>query len=113
MARHVGNTKRYTVPKKTQNKILPIVCFCAVFLLGMFAGKLEVMTYTGMFAWASFFPQFLGKAIYFVVTLPVALPGYFGFGLMQYVSWNRLVLVGVASFLWAFVFWIFMGIFRR
>lgn len=115
MARKVGNTKRmgYALSRKKQNKLIPFIGFGAVFFLGMLAGKLEVMTFTGALAFTSFVPQFVGKALYFLVTLPVTVPGYFGFGVTQYFDWNRLVLICIASSLWAFLIWLFASVFRR
>ncbi len=115
MARKVGNTKRmgYALSRKKQNKLIPFIGFGAVFFLGMLAGKLEVMTFTGALAFTSFVPQFVGKALYFLVTLPVTVPGYFGFGVTQYFDWNRLVLICFASSAWAFLIWLFASVFRR
>jgi hypothetical protein len=115
MARKVGNTKRmgYALSRKKQNKLIPFIGFGAVFFLGMLAGKLEVMTFVGAFAWASVVPQWLGKMLYSGVVLPVTVPGYFGFGVTQYFDWNRLVLICFASSAWAFLIWLFASVFRR
>lgn len=115
MARKVGNTKRmgYALSRKKQNKLIPFIGFGAVFFLGMLAGKLEVMTFTGALAFTSFVPQFVGKALYFLVTLPVTVPGYFGFGVTQYFDWNRLLLITVSSVLWGGIFWFVAMIKRR
>jgi len=115
MARKVGNTKRigYAVSKRNQNRVIPFLGGGAMFALGMFAGKLEVMAFPGKLGFLSFLPQSFGKAFYFIATLWLALPGYFGYEIMPYFEWNRLVLIIASSIAWGAVFWLVATLKRR
>jgi len=115
MARKIGNTKRqgYAVSKKKQNKIIPFLGAGVMFFIGMLAGKLEVMTFTGPIAFASFVPQLLGRVLYFVVVFWLWLPGIFAFDLMPYFEWNRLVLIGASSVIWGLLLWVVSSLGRR